>query len=119
VREQLQNKLNEYVHITGIILLFGEFIFDGHEVLDENEHLFSNDGEPISPIYFIGHTTLIADARIDGNLIGDGHMWISQDLSIDYVEGDNIDIYGKVKMYKRIGGSCDYCIIPVRVKYAN
>ncbi len=118
MRTQLENSLYQYIKITGIIDKFGTMLFDGHDTIQKsNPHtgiinpIRFIDADVIEPIYFGEKTTLINNARLNNELIGDGHMWIPQDLSQKgFHINDKICVGGTVEYYKRHDGSYDFTI---------
>lgn len=127
MREQFRSRLYDFVYVTGKIDRFGHMKFDGHEtILRENPNTglvnpirFTDKG-PIEPIYFAGKATLIVDAKIGSEIIGDGHMWIPEDLSKKgFRVGERVIVCGNVEVYKKSNGQYDYCVSPKRIEHSE
>lgn len=127
MREILEERLYDFVCVYGEISTFGSYLFDGHDtIVKENPKtglinpIRATDNGPRSPIYFVTGTTLIVNATLDGEIIGDGHLWIPEDLSMkDFSIGDKVNIYGNVEMYRKKENEYDYCIHVKRVEHFN
>lgn len=125
MRAELANKLHDFVCIDGTIHKFGNMKFDGHSTIMDRDMetglicvVRRTDNGPIEPAYFATGTTLICGANIDGGLIGDGHMWIPEDLSKkNFKLGDRVKIFGNVEMYKKNDGNIDYGIDVKRTEH--
>ena len=123
MRTQLENSLYQHIKITGIIDRFGTMRFDGHDTIQKsNPHtgiinpIRFIDTDVIEPIYFDGKSTLIKNARLNNELIGDGHMWIPQDLSQKgFHINEEICVDGTAEYYKRHDGSYDFTIKSMRI----
>ena len=125
MRKQLKNRLYDFVYVYGVISKFGKMLFDGHKTIiydDPETGLINpirfNDKGPQEPIYFSTGATLIVDATIDGEKIGDGHMWLPEDLSKkNFSLGDKVKVCGNVERYKKKDGKIDYCINVKRTEH--
>ena len=123
MRNELGEQLYNFVYVIGTIERFGIMKFDGHyTILKQNPNtgmvnpVRFNDKQGVEAVYFNGKSTLIVDARIDGRLIGDGHMWIPQDLSMNGCHvGDKIRVCGNVEAYQKANGAYDYCVNAKRI----
>lgn len=127
MREELREKLYQFVEVTGKIKRFGNMKFDGNKtILDANPYTglinpirFTDDG-PTEPIYFTGKATLIINAKVGGKQIEDGHMWIPEDLSQKgFKIGDKLALYGNVEIYKRANNTIDYCVQAKRIEHVE
>lgn len=128
MREEFKERKYKYVKVTGIIGKFGEYRFDGHDTIlaeDPETGLINpirrTDGSPYNTMYHLNQTTLIVEATVDGELVGDGHLWISEDLNSEaygYDIGDKINIYGNIEVYKK-GDTYDFCVNPQRYEKCN
>lgn len=124
MRDGLGEQLYKFVCVDGIIQKFGEMKFDGHDtILKRNPFtgmitpIRFTDGGCTDAIYFTGKATLIINASEGGKVIGDGHMWIPEDLSMKgFHIGDKVKVCGNVEIYQRKNGTYDYCINVKRVE---
>lgn len=92
---------------------------DGYEnIIDNDTYQKARENKQVvSPIAFVDYRTLIKDATIDGKPIGDGHIWVVEDLKElkNMNIGDRIKIFGTIQKYtKHHGKETDYCISPYR-----
>lgn len=124
MREQYEKRLYDFVNVSGEIAEFRFMKFDGYKrIMEKNPKdgfiypVRFTDGGLREPVYFTGRTTLVLNARAEGELIGDGHIWISEDLEKKgFRIGDKITICGNVEAYKKGNGKYDYCVFPKRIE---
>lgn len=127
MRKELEKYLTQSVEIHGKIQRFGNMKFDGDETIvfeDPETGLIRpmryTDYDFTEPMFYKGKTSKITDATVNGEKIGDGHIWLPEDLSMkDFNEGDKVIILGNVEKYKKKNGQYDYCIKRVRVEKAK
>ena len=142
VYEKIINEPGEkLVEVTGIVKEFQkrkiptELIKDSKgnvHYKDGYDHIIDYDvemvekahisGEKVRPFYFVGRWTLIIDAHIGNEVIGDGHIWLVEDLgnAIQARENDRVLIKGHVVRYnKHRGKETDYCVRPISIKILN
>lgn len=125
MRNELEEQLYNFVYVLGKIERFGKMQFDGHKtILTKNPFtgmttpIRFKDGGGVEAIYFCSKSTLIVNAQLNGNLIGDGHMWIPEDLSMKgFHIGDTIRVCGNVEIYQRGNGTFDYCVRADRIEH--
>ena len=135
MREELKHNLHDYITITAKIMKFGRMKFDGHDrylddtacqenaetrkILEIKEE-FRNDDGMEEPIYYVGQTTLLTDVRCDGKLVGDGHLWLPEDLKMKgYKVGEEIKICGRVEAYKKNKNQLEYGVNKKRAESIN
>lgn len=126
MRDELGKQLYGFVCVTGSVNGFHEMKFDGHKtIIHQNPYtglskaLRHKDDGGIDAFYYTGKVTLIINAQIEGKKIGDGHIWIPEDLSMKgFKIGEQIRIYGNVEIYQRRNGTYDYCIWEDRIEHA-
>lgn len=90
-------------------------IGNGSELVEEARI----SSEKVRSCYFVGNWTLIKDTHIGKEIIGDGHIWLIEDLSkaIQAKIGDKELIKGYVVQYaKHNGTEIDYCVWPISIK---
>lgn len=126
----MREELKEYLHtgqtVTGKITKFSKMSFDGKEnILEEDPEtgkkspLRFNVSGSIDAVRFINQTTLLTDVKIDGKLVGDGHLWITQDLSQKgFNQNDMVKVSGTIEAYKKKAG-VDFCIDPFRFEHCK
>lgn len=115
-RDVYKKFLEKEVEVVGII----KEIREGHSepyknVINDNVIQMAKRNKKISsPICFVGKRYLVKEAKIGDEKIGDGHIWIVEDIGeLKGIKvGDKISIFGTVKQYKKKHGKLDYCIRP-------
>ena len=121
-REELANKLYQYEKIQGVIAGFGSMYFDGYDQiisLDSKHGVYNPirkyDQAPIELLRHVDKSTLLKECCIKGTKIGDGHLWIPENLGKKgFKINDVIIITGHIEKYKRKNGTFDYCIKATR-----
>lgn len=125
MRDELGEQLYKFVYVVGKIQKFGKMKFDGHKRILERDPSTGminpvrfTDGGCEDAVYFKRKATLIVEASINGEIIGDGHMWIPEDLSMKgFNIGDKVKVCGNVEIYQRKNKTNDYCVNTKRIEH--
>lgn len=118
-KECYEKKSGEICEVVGIIKRFKEYKEDGYENLVNDIDFIIPEDEITSPIYFYKRRTLLVNAQIYNQKIGDGHIWIVEDMEKlkGLKEGDTVRIRGIIRKYKKYKNKItereDYCIEPL------
>lgn len=126
MREEFEPYLQQYITVEGIFIKTGYRKEDGHKKIlwEDPESKLTNPIRrfpPGVPIYkgFFGddieyendNTSLIHNLTMNGNIVGDGHLWLTEDITLrGFVYGNKVKISGQVEKYRKNNGDIDYCI---------